>query len=304
MSTATPPTGSRSRRAKSFELQVPRNEQVASLLIAMVIFVTVLVAALFVVWLTYQIFQPVQTVIMSLPAAEGGLEEAFGNNDDLKAPGVEEVAQLAPPSLEQTEQAILDAVGRVSFSIDNPNLQGDTVSGGRGLGGRGKGPKHGDGGTENAIPRSERWKINFLNTTIKNYAKQLDYFKIELAVVRRNDDEISYASGFSSGKGVPRTGSRADERRSRFEWQDGSLRAADRKLLTDAGISIGPRDRWMQFYPIKLVNDMDKMEKVAYEAAGRRLVHVLRTVFRVRVVGGGFEFYVHAQPYRKAPSEE
>ncbi|MCH8924233.1 MAG: hypothetical protein IIA67_13925, partial [Planctomycetes bacterium] len=247
MSTAAPPTSTpqaagraRSRSAKSYDLQVPRDEKVASMLIAMVIFVTVLVAALFVVWLTYQIFRPVQTVPMSIPRAKGGESEAFGNNDDLEPPGVEEVPELSTPTLEDTRLRLMDAVGRVSAELDNPNIQGEGVPGGRGLGGRGDDEGRGDGGDVDAIPRYLRWKINFIGTTLETYAKQLDYFKIELAVARGSSDEIAYARDFAKGKAVTRTGSRAFERRSRFEWESGSLREADRQLLSKAGINIGP----------------------------------------------------------------
>jgi len=303
MSIASPPTDSspRPHRRASYELQIPPNEKIASMLIAMVIFVTVLVAALFIVWLTYQIFRPVQTVPMLIPKAKGGADDAFGNNDDLTPPGVEEVPELAPPTLEDTRQRLMDIVGSVSAELDNPSLNREGVSGGQGLGGRGSDEGRGDGGDLDAIPRYQRWKIRFMAKTLDDYAKQLDHFKIELAVARGRGDEIAYARGFTKGKPVTRTGSRAFEKRSRFEWESGGLREFDRQLLDSAGVAIGASDRWMQYYDKDELQKMDEMEKIAYEAAGHSLVEVLRTVFRVRRAGGGYEFYVASQTFREAP---
>jgi hypothetical protein len=293
-------SSTRPHRRTSYELQIPQNEKIASMLIAMVIFVTVLVAALFVVWLTYQIFRPVQTVPMVIPKAKGGADDAFGNNDDLTPPGVETVPELSQPTLADTQQRLMDAVGAVSAQIDNPNLQGEGVSGGQGLGGRGSDEGRGDGGDLDAIPRYKRWRINFSGKTLASYASQLDHFKIELAVAR--GARIEYARGFSTGNAVTRTGARASEKRSRFEWMSGSsLEASDRQLLRKAGVEVGSNEAPIQYYDPDELQKMDVMEKIAYEDAGHSLVEVLRTVFKVRRGGGGYEFYIASQTFRPAP---
>ena len=76
---------------------------------------------------------------------------------------------------------------------------------------------------------------------------------------------------------------------------------ADRRLLAKAGIGIGPAERWMQYYPEAELVKMELTEQAYYKAAGKTLIEVRQTVFRVRKAGVGYEFFVVSQNYREAP---
>ena len=79
------------------------------------------------------------------------------------------------------------------------------------------------------------------------------------------------------------------ERRLRFLYRNGELRHADRAIASQAGIATEGRVVF-QFYPDALYRQLLRLER---EALGSRsLASVRRTIFGVRYVEPGYEFYV------------
>lgn len=261
-------------------LAVSLYDQMAALLVAGLFILGIIVTLLFIVWLTNQVWDRVEAIPIYLEEPAGG-EAPLGDADDLEEPGDEEVEDLNEPQLQETLTAITDAISSQQATLDS--LDGDARSSTKG---KGRGSRSGvPGGTGTGTPRGLRWQIQYDATDLKSYAAQLDFFGVELAVLRSND--VDYC--FHLTKSVPdkRTGP-PDNERLYFRWQHGPLQAADRDLLKKAGI---PSGRIMlQYYSKETENLLAHVEHQALN--GRPLASVKRTVFGVQQTGDKYEFVV------------
>src|SRR5690606_1153498 len=91
------------------------------------------------------------------------------------------------------------------------------------------------------------WEIHYASDKIDEYARQLDFFNIELGAAGGGSPQVDYASGFS-GSIKKRSGPPSDEKRLYMTWTSGTMKAMDRSLLGKAGINASGRVI-MQFYP-------------------------------------------------------
>lgn len=144
------------------------------------------------------------------------------------------------------------------------------------------------------------WEIVFADEiTVDEYARQMDYFKMEIAAVSKNG-KIEYISHASHRRPDKRLGHRASDYRLHIGWKKGTLHAADRKLLAKAGINSRDKELW-HFVPVELQAQLATLER----AFGRREPsQIQRTRFEVRpkAKGEGYEFVVVEQDPPK-PSE-
>jgi hypothetical protein len=137
------------------------------------------------------------------------------------------------------------------------------------------------------------WEIFFdEEITLEEYARQMDYFQIEIAAVSKNG-KIEYISKVSQRKPEKRVGHTSAEYRLHIGWKKGPLHAADRKLLTRAGIASADKELW-HFFEAKTQAQLAALER-AY--AGRPASEITRTQFEIRPVadGEGYEFVVTEQ---------
>ncbi len=126
----------------------------------------------------------------------------------------------------------------------------------------------------------------------KEYAKQLDFFKIELGAEDAKG-QVQYASHLAGTRPDRRNGKREDDERFTIGWKKGTLLGLDRKLLVKAGINTNGK-KILQFYPRDVEMQMLKLEQ-AY--AGKNAPKILRTRFKIRPKDAqpGYEFYVAEQ---------
>lgn len=162
-------------------------------------------------------------------------------------------------------------------------------------------PQSAEESTHQYKPAGE-WEILFDDgsITLEEYARQLDFFGIELAVVSKNG-QIQYASHLSARKPDKRIGSKELEKRVSITWKRGTLVAVDRKLLGRAGIPTVDKEV-RQFYPDEVSKICAALEQTY---AKRPLNEIKRTRFKVRPkqdAQDGYEFYVAEQDYR-SPGE-
>jgi|GEM_PF-4538894 len=154
------------------------------------------------------------------------------------------------------------------------------------------------GAQEVRLPRNGEWEVLFEEgTTVDEYARQLDYFGIEVGVIDKKG-QIQYAAQLSKHKAVKRLGAKADEKRLAITWKRGSLQTIDRKLLTRSGINTKDKDL-AHYYPRKVEDQLYQLEK---DYAGRDPAEISRTRFKVRGKPrdkGAYEFYVDEQDYRE-----
>lgn len=227
-------------------------------------------------------------------AGSGAPDDGSPAVSDVSAEEVEKVPREDVPSAissEAVDQAPqFDQPNLISSSESkNPNSKG-------GFGGDGGGDKvligkgNGKGG---GFPREERWFIRYADTSsLDDYAKQLDYFSIELGAIVGK--ELIYISKMSLATPERRkaTGG-GNEKRLYFTWQGGNRKAADVALFRKAGIDVGEA-MILQFYP---PNTENLLAKVEFEHEKLKYNQIRRTYFAVRKPegGSGYEFYVTRQ---------
>jgi hypothetical protein len=270
------------------DLRVSRYDQTAALLVALLIIVGIAVAMLVIIWITSRVWTTQQAVpVEFIEELSGRGDAAMGSARDLEEPGAEEVEDLSEPQLEQTLEAVTDAITSQAATLDTLDGEARSSTKGKGLGdSRAAGP----GGNGNVIPRWERWQIEYDARTLGEYAQVLDHFGIQLAAFGGGKKEIDYAYNLSKKK--PDTGTATREERDKwlyFVWRHGPLRAADRDLLQRAGITTDGRTL-MQFFPAEIENQLATLEN--QKLAGKSLESVQQTVFGVVGDAGRYQFVV------------
>ncbi len=145
---------------------------------------------------------------------------------------------------------------------------------------------------DETVPRWERWEIRYDSATLASYAKQLDFFKIELGAAGGGSREVDYLTKVSSSAPVSRAAPGLNETRLYMVWRGGRLQDLDRQLLTKAGVKTNGRIL-MQFYPKKVENELAALER-KHRKDGR-IDKIKKTIFGVRPNEAGYEFYIIEQ---------
>jgi len=298
VSTATqrPAPARAHRRSARSSLAVSAYEKVASLLLALLILIGVSVGCLLVVWFTSRLFASPPAIPVELADVGGGLQEGVvGESLLIEAPSAAEIGResdLPEPQIQNTLSMVTDAVAARQADLDDPALTENYEAGGYG-GSRGDARQVGKGvgGGEPGIPRPQRWEIVFQEgATLQTYARQLDFFKIELGVIG-GSTQVQYASNFTKSAPDRRGGAGGQETRLYMSWRSGNLQEADQALLERAGISTDNKIV-VQFFPPEVENRLAELEQ---RFANRKQSEIRKTRFGVRSVGNGFEFYVLEQ---------
>lgn len=190
----------RPMRPDTSQMHVSRFDQVASLVVALLIMVGVAVVGMFIIWLTATlVFVPRSVPVKLVENVPGRGDHAEGFERDLEAPGMEEMPELAEPQLEVAMEAMTEAVSSVAAAMDSVSMPSDATS--KGEGGMGDSRPPGPlGEGDNIIPRWERWEIRFESSSETAYARQLDAFKIELGAAGGGKKNVDYARNLSKGK--------------------------------------------------------------------------------------------------------
>ncbi len=276
----------------TYRLGVTRYQRVSSMLVALVILLAVFVFVLFAVWLTGRILLS-QTAVPVEFTELGEGTGPMGGGMELEALSEEEIGEetdLLEPQLQDRLAAVADAVGTRSAMLDDPTLS-DAQRSGRGGGGSGDGRLPGSGSGEG---QGRHWEVRFLDrNTLQTYARQLDFFGIELGVLMPGN-QVAYASGLSKPKPAARVGPADQEQRYYLTWRQGELQQADRELLARAGIDAQKRII-LKFLPPKLEAELVALER---QRAGNEADQVKKTYFAIRSAGEGYRFEVTDQSYR------
>ncbi|MCC9643537.1 hypothetical protein LOC71_14725 [Rhodopirellula sp. JC740] len=315
MSTTAPPdpdtqTASSDERAEELtELQLQRLAErerlrtskfdiVTSLFMALILFIGAFVLMLFIVWLTLRMPEKVKSFPPIEENAAGRADNAEGFERDFEPPGAEEVEELMEPTLQDTIEAVTDAVSSVAGALDTMNTSATATTAGSGKGdSRPPGP---EGEGEDIIPRFERWQLNFSAKGIKPYASQLDFYGIELGAIGGTVQGVDYANNLAGSPKSRHTNDSESEKRLYFMWTTPSpLMQFDRTLLTQAGINVTGR-QMLKFIPEQLENELAHIElEYAREKGHPSVVSIAKTVFQSTASGSGYQFEVVEQRYRK-----
>ena len=225
----------------------------------------------------------------------GGEASQFASNNmedasEFEEPNVEETATglidafVDAPADEMTSLDIAEAIpGAVAGQVATGRRASKIGNGARGFGSGGPG----DGG----YSRENRWTISFpAGQSPDEYARQLDFFGIELAV-KLTGNSMEYVSRFSTGTPQRRVGMGRSDLRLYFLWQGGGRKGHDVELLRRAGINVGTNDIF-QFFP-QAVETLLVNAEVQYK--GRQPAEIRKTVFTVVPQGNGYAFSVVSQ---------
>ncbi len=284
------PTASKTKTAwDRYQLRESAYDRVSSLVIALLVLFTLVVAILFVLWLTSTLF-PTKTAVpvMTEPIGEGGgLGDHMELDPNVTEPGIE--TEFEQPELETTLETITDALAVKSVvMLDQQRDQEETGIGGP----KGKGSAPGQGRGRPGKPR--HWEVQFLEgSTLDMYASQLDYFGIELGVLMPNN-RVQYASNLSRPTPDVRTGPADEDNRYYLTWVQGELEEADRRLLEKAGIEHEGKII-LKFLEPELEAQLAQLEKAH---AGSKADKVRATFFAIHREDTGYEFQVANQLYR------
>jgi hypothetical protein len=245
---------------------------------------------------------------------EGENGRGAGLVRDAKAPGYSELANVDEPagnelseagddqplpSTTVIDEAVVASIAEVGdIAVDNAGTSGVTGFRNSAIGRKGPRRDHRRPGPlsaeVNVIPRWERWEIQFVSTSVAAYARQLDFFGIELGAIG-GQKEIDYASHLAKSTPDRRTGLPKDENRMYMAWQRGTLKAFDEQLLQRANINTSGR-LIVQFIPPETENLLATLE--LQHAGGRSVKEFYKTVFGVRQTSTGWEFFIVDQKFR------
>ncbi len=307
-------------------LRVSAYERISSLLVALLVMTSMVVAALLILFfarklITAQVAIPVKPIQFSGGGGGGGGGNGGLNlNQELEQPGVDEAPDLAEPAIQDTLNAVASAVTAQTAVLSDAGVDvvaevahgtefSDTRRAGRGFGvgtgnGNGIGSGTGDGvgsgtgngfGSGNGPPEPQR-EVRFEPDNLLDYARYLDFFKIELGVLGQ-DNKIHYAYNLSHKTPDVRDGDPASEQRLFMNSARGRFAPLDRQLVSRAKLVEKGRIV-LQFYPAETQAILYRLEQDRAQAAGKKVEEIRRTVFRVVRNKDQFEFQVDEQTYR------
>lgn len=292
----------RPARTESQPLRVSIFDRAWSWLLALLLLIGATVLVLVLVWLSNHMHRPDiagDVKLTDLGPGDGGGDGRPPGGTQLESPdSSSEQIEISDQSADVDETLVAaseTATETVALLEDSPNKKGDLgIGGGKNKGnGPGNGPGHGPGapGTPGGKGREQRWVIQFdKGNTLETYARQLDFFKIELAVLGEGD-KIVYLSGFSAGVPTKREGPRAAEKRYFFVWQGGNLREADLEFFRRAKVSTESGKIYF-FIPREVEVMMAEREK-AFQ--NKTVAEIKKTRFQILPEGNGFAFKVVGQ---------
>lgn len=295
MSSVARPATVRRRAAKLAQSsQVSAYEQVASMLLALLILLGSIAFCLFMAWLGMRVFfPPMKSVPVRIEQVGGGMESGFvGESMQLDSPTAQDIAaesDLTEPDLQETLKTVLDAVALREADLDDPtDSEEDTPKKGGGQQtGTGNRPGYGFGPGKPGIPPHMRWEISFGDgNTLDVYARELDFFKIELGVY--GPGRVTYAKNLAKAKPNVYSGPSGTEKRLYMTWKQGKLKEADRELISKAGVPAAGKIV-LQFYPDETEQMLLHLEQ---DYKGLEAGRIRKTRFGVRAKGREYEFYV------------
>jgi len=284
-----------------------RYDRTTAALTSLVVVIAVPVVWLAAVWLTNQVWAKVVPRKIEIVDVEGtGGGDPLGKVGERQriqgeGPAVENPADVEEESLEEfqseevPEQVLMD-IADVAADLAEPELQKETMETGvRGhREGTGEERGFGNGPGDGALPRHLRWELVYdRQQTLDEYARQLDFFRIELGAIH-GSNRISYVSSLAAAAPNRKVETGGNDPRLYMIWRGGDRRRADLALLRKAGVSEGDVKIALQFIPPDVEQQMAVLER---DFANRPAEMIRQTRFGIRPAGDGYEMFVIDQQY-------
>lgn len=278
-------------------LRVSKFDQVASLFVASFSMIGGAVLILFIIWLTTVLTWTTPPPPMQLLNYEGRGDHPEGFEYDDEPPGLEELPEVAEPTLAASLEAVTDALSTQAASFDVTSTNLAVSSGGTGMGDKRQPGPLGMG--EKLVHPSDRWEMRFNSTSLQVYSQQLDFFGIQLCAYGGGVQTIDYVSKVSQGSPtvVKLTEPPKGDQGVFFTWRGGQLLNYDKQLLAKAGITLQGRVL-TQYYPVELRGRMEQMEA---DFSKKEPITWLKTIWVVEKQGNRWEMKILDMYFRPAP---
>jgi len=292
--------GNRPANAPTPVLKTTRYDLVSALLIALLIGFVVLTVWVTALWLANRRITtdddiPVEMLNM------GGYEDGAPNEtlkvespeDPTDDPSVVDTPTEDTLVKETIENVITDSA-KAAQQVPQQTQYAATNSGKIGSRtGTGRRPLGSGGGEGNF---TQRWFIRFGDQgTIDRYAAQLDYFGVELGLLKdRKIYRLSNLSQSTANKKIYTSGKDL-QKQHYFTWAGGGRKKADIKLFQKKGNLDASNGIIFHFYPQKTVQILKRLEK---EKSKRPVNQIQRTYFIVQRKGDGYQFVITKITYK------
>jgi hypothetical protein len=290
----TPPSATSTSNAsrKHYKLTVSAYDRTATLIITLLIMVGAIVLGLVVIFFADKMITTVEPIpVVPVEATSANANQGFAEEPD--PPGAEDAPELSEPAVAEMLESLEFAANAEEVLLSDESIEAAEEAGkGKGLGdARMAGP--GGEGVIERVPRWERWKIRFEPDSANEFARWLDFNKIEIGVLGR-DNLVHYGFNLSQGTPQTRTGEPIKETRGYTSAADGPMPALTEQLARKAGLAqFG--NIVLLFYPFEVESVLWTMENKY--SNGRDVNTIRETVFTVTRDGGNFGFEIIDQKY-------
>ncbi len=280
------------------DTRVSTYDKTSAFLIASVMILGLMTFLAFLIWLTLFEWGSAPTAVV-LQEEAGNDDRPEGVAEDWQEPGVEEFPEVPEPQLADSLEALTESVSSVKARLEKYDGNAPLMGAGSGLGDiRASGPGNGTG---NALSEAKRWKIEYSATRVAEYAKQLDYFRVQLGAVSKTTPRIDLISDLTQSRPRSNYTNKSEEKRIYFSYAASRLKRWDQALARRAGVTdVNTRDI-VQFYEEDVRGNLRLLEAQYIAKEGKTVIDVEKCYFRVRPKGSGYEYYVHKVEYRLAP---
>ena len=278
-------------------MKVNSFDRLSAGMIAFVFGLILVVAGIVIWWLTTR--PPRTQFLTPMEMVEVGGEEDGSPDETLQLESPEDPTENPSPTdevMEETELTELvedvveladNATQQVNaIPVAKPGNPGSAVGTGRARLGNGPG---------NAVPNEERWYIKYSDkTSVDEYAKQLDFFGIEMGALLPTG-QLALLSNMSTSPKKATKSSGKGEARLYMTWQAGNRKAADETLFKKIGVDVSNAILF-HFYPKKTEQMLLQLE---FDYKKRKASEIRRTYFVAAKKGSGFQFVVTKQTYMR-----
>jgi len=274
------------------ETKVSTYERVSGGLAAGVIITGLLAAVMFFIW--YSLLKTQRSIPDVFSHIAGDTSNPEGIAEDVEEPGVEEFPEVQEPQLAEA----LESVDVMSTVRANDSVAGDAPVMGTGSG-LGDNRSQGDGtGGDSLNEYWKRWQIIYSVSTMSDYARQLDFFRVELGGAERTGESIVYVTNVSTASPNVRAGVKHLEQRVFFSHTIPQLRNWDLNLLRNANVANVGERLPLHFYPKDVIDHLFQLEQQRFRQDNRQLEHVKNAVFTVEGTPGNYRFNLSRIVYK------
>ncbi|MCA9093956.1 MAG: hypothetical protein KDA68_10745 [Planctomycetaceae bacterium] len=276
-------------------------ERVNSGLLSVIIGLVVAVVCLYIMWMGLWPDPPQRTVPVEIVELSGGVEDGTPGEElrvDSPLPEIpdatpNEESTDEPSEIEETLDQVMDLSDEAT-NLAERQFEVQTATAGRAGSSKGTGRRGlGSGPGRSGFPREQRWFVTFADqSSITEYARQLDFFGIELAALYP-EGKIVFLSNLSKTVSKRTAESGKGETRLYMTWQGGSRRLADMELLKKNGVDT-TNTVVMQFYSKETETMMAQLE---LDYGKRKVDEIRRTYYAIEPDGTGYRFRVTRQIY-------